>query len=329
MAVVFKAKQISLDRIVAIKVLPKTLSADKEYVERFYQEGQTAAKLNHAHIVQAFDVGLVHGYHYFVMEYVKGKTVYEYLAAGKIYTEAECLHIAIQMAEALEHAHGLGLIHRDVKPKNIMITSEGIAKLMDMGLARVVNDPQAIAAEAGRLFGTPYYISPEQVLGRSDVDFRCDIYSLGATMYHMLTGRVPFEGEDSKDVMIRHVKEKLAPPDRYNLELSFGICKLILKMMAKDPNRRHASMNELLGDLRSIEFLLEVENPREQKSPMPDLTQHMEKVIPPRPTPAPQAPKPAEATPQPKFKKTNNIPLLIALAVSLLLNVIMLILLFM
>ena len=125
--------------------------------------------------------------------------------------------------------------------------------------------------------------------------------------------------------LIRHVKEKLAPPDRYNLELSFGICKLVLKMMAKAPNRRHASMNELLGDLRSIEFLLEVENPREQKSPMPDLNQHMEKVIPSRPKPAITKSKP-ETTPQPKFKKTSNLPLLIGLGVSVLLNIILLIL---
>ena len=328
MAVVFKAKQISLNRIVAIKVLPKSLSADKEYVARFYQEGQAAAKLNHANIVQAFDVGEAHGYHYFVMEYVKGKTVYEELEAGKIYTEAECLHIAIQMAEALEHAHSVGLIHRDVKPKNIMITSEGVAKLMDMGLARVVNDPEAIAAEAGRLFGTPYYISPEQIMGKSNVDFRCDIYSLGATMYHMLTGRVPFDGEDSKAVMIKHVKQKLPPPDRYNLDLSFGICKLILKMMAKDPSRRHASTKELLDDMRSIEFLLEVENPREQDSPMPDLQQHMEKVIPPRPAVEQVTPptKPAESVEWPQFRRKPNWPLWIGLAVSVLLNIILLIL---
>ena len=262
MAVVFKAKQISLDRVVAIKVLPKKLSQDKEYVQRFYAEGQVAAKLNHPNIVAAIDVSESQGYHYFVMEFVEGKTVDDELKAGKVYDEPEALGIAIQMAQALIHAHNLGLMHRDVKPKNIMITRDGTAKLMDMGLARVTDDADAIAAEAGRLFGTPYYISPEQIIGRKSVDKRCDIYSLGATLYHMVTGRVPFEADDAKSVMIKHCKEKLVAPDRYNLDLSFGIVKVIQKMMSKKRSDRYQSAEELLEDLKSLDFMLEVEAPK-------------------------------------------------------------------
>lgn len=266
MAVVFKARQISLNRIVAIKVLPKSLSSDEEYVERFYQEGRAAAQLNHTNIVQAYDVGESHGYHYFVMEYVEGETVYDRIHAGQLYSEAEALNVIIQIGRALDHAHSLGLIHRDVKPKNIMITTDGVAKLMDMGLARVANDEDAIAAETGRLFGTPYYISPEQILGKSDVDFRCDMYGLGGTLYHMVTGKPPFEGKDSKDVMIKHVKEKLLSPDRHNLDLSFGLCKTIHKMLAKRPEDRYPSTEAMLEDLQSVDFLLEVEEGSERAS---------------------------------------------------------------
>ncbi|RPI61895.1 MAG: serine/threonine protein kinase, partial [Planctomycetaceae bacterium] len=195
MATVFKARQISLDRMVAIKVLPRKLSENPEYVERFYKEGKAAAKLNHANIVQAFDVGEAGGYHYFVMEYVEGHTLHDELAAGKVFEESEALRVIIQIARALEHAHRQGLIHRDVKPKNIMMTPEGVAKLADMGLARGVADAEAAQAEAGRAFGTPYYISPEQIRGEVHIDFRADIYSLGATLYNLVTGRVPFEAE--------------------------------------------------------------------------------------------------------------------------------------
>ena len=327
MAVVFKAKQLSLDRIVAIKVLPKKLSSDAEYVERFYAEGQAAAKLNHPNIVQAFDVGEAQGYHYFVMEYVEGKTVYDELTAGKIYSEHEALDIAIQITRALVHAHDQGLIHRDVKPKNIMLTEGGVAKLMDMGLARIADDSIAIAAEAGRLFGTPYYISPEQIIGKATVDFRCDIYALGATFFHMVTGRVPFEGETSKEVMLKHLKQQLVPPDRYNLELSFGICKLIEKMLAKHLKNRHATTNQLLEDLQSVDFLLEVQTPESISSPLGSLDQHIEKITPPPPpeTLGTQRPPDTQAPITAPLTKTQtssaNKLLIIALIVSLILNI--------
>ncbi|MFB3890401.1 MAG: serine/threonine protein kinase [Phycisphaerae bacterium] len=252
MATVFKARQLSLDRMVAIKVLPKKLGENAEYVERFYKEGKAAARLNHANIVQAFDVGEAQGYHYFVMEYVKGHTLYDELAAGKVFSESEALRIIIQIARALEHAHRQGLIHRDVKPKNIMITDEGVAKLADMGLARGVADAQAAQAEAGRAFGTPYYISPEQIRGEVHIDFRADIYSLGATLYHLVTGRVPFEGPTPAAVMHKHLKEPLVPPDHINTELSSGLGEVVEVMMAKDRNRRYASTSDLLVDLESI-----------------------------------------------------------------------------
>ncbi len=253
MAHVFKAKQLSLDRMVAVKVLPRQLSENTEYVERFYKEGKAAAKLNHPNIVQAFDVGEAGGFHYFVMEYVEGHTLHDELLAHKVFSEAEALGIIIQVARALEHAHRQGLIHRDVKPKNIMITKDGRVKLADMGLARVADDAQAAQKEAGRAFGTPYYISPEQIRGELDIDFRADIYSLGATLYHLVTGQVPFEGPSPQAVMMKHLKEPLIPPDHINTTLSAGLGEVVEVMMAKDRDHRYASTSDLLMDLEAIQ----------------------------------------------------------------------------
>jgi serine/threonine-protein kinase len=252
MAIVYKGRQLSLNRLVAIKVLPKRFTENREYVERFYKEGQAAAKLNHSNIVQAFDVGEAGGYHYFVMEYVEGKTLYDDLSAGKVFAEDEALDIIIQLARALLHAHSCGLIHRDVKPKNIMINSAGIVKLADMGLARETADIKAAKTEAGKAYGTPYYIAPEQIRGKIDIDGRADIYGLGATLYHMLTGRVPFMADDPSDVMRKHLREQLTPPDHINTSLSAGISEVIEVMMAKRKEDRYRNAEELLTDLDAV-----------------------------------------------------------------------------
>ena len=254
MATVFKARQISLDRVVAIKVLSRKLSENKDYVERFYKEGKAAGKLNHANIAQAFDVGEAGGYHYFVMEFVDGHSLFDELEQrnGKPFSESHAMRVIIQTAHALEHAHSQGLIHRDVKPKNIMITRSGDVKLVDLGLARPANDDATAKAEAGRAFGTPYYISPEQIRGEVDIDFRADIYSLGATLYHLVTGRVPFEGATPVAVMQKHLKETLVPPDHVNTKLSAGLGEVVETMMAKDRRRRYGSTGDLLIDLEAV-----------------------------------------------------------------------------
>ena len=252
MAVVYKAKQLSLNRMVAIKVLPKRFTENPEYVERFYKEGQAAGKLNHNNIVQAFDVGEAGGYHYFVMECVEGKTLYDDLSKGKVFAEDEALDIIIQVAHALAHAHACGLIHRDVKPKNIMINTEGVVKLADMGLARETTDIETARTEAGKAYGTPYYIAPEQIRGKIDIDRRADIYGLGATLYHIVTGRVPFMADDPSDVMRKHLKEQLIPPDHINTSLSAGISEVIEVMMAKRKEDRYNNVEELLTDLEAV-----------------------------------------------------------------------------
>jgi serine/threonine-protein kinase len=258
MATVYMAKQLSLDRIVAIKILPKRMNDNKEFVDRFYKEGKAAAKLSHPNMVQAIDVAATpDGFHYFVMEYLEGKSLYDIMAPppageGRSFSEAEALAITIQMADALAHAHERNLIHRDVKPKNIMLTPAGVAKLTDLGLARAADDKEAAEAEAGKAYGTPYYISPEQIRGDVDIDFRADIYSLGATMYHLVTGRPPFEGENPSAVMHKHLKQALVPPDHINTALSAGVGEIIEVAMAKNRDERYATTQDMLDDLRTV-----------------------------------------------------------------------------
>lgn len=259
MATVYKAKQLSLDREVAIKVLPDRMSENPEFVERFYKEGKAAARLSHNNIVQAIDVGSTpQGRHYFVMEYVEGKTLYDVMqpppvGEGRSFSEAEALDVMAQITEALVHAHERGLIHRDIKPKNILLTPQGVAKLTDLGLARAVDDKHAAESEAGKAYGTPYYISPEQIRGEVDIDFRADIYSMGATLYHLVTGRVPFDGETPSAVMHKHLKERLVPADHVNTALSAGIGEIVDVCMAKKREERYASTEDLLEDLRAVQ----------------------------------------------------------------------------
>jgi serine/threonine-protein kinase len=252
MATVWLGKQLSLDRDVAIKVLPRKFTTNPQFVERFYAEGRAAAQLNHPNIVQAFDVGKAGDYHYFVMEFVDGRTVHDDITKHRKYPERDAIDIALQVSEALQHAHERGLIHRDVKPKNVMITKEGVVKLADMGLARAISDKEAAEAEEGKAFGTPYYISPEQIRGEKKIGPPADIYSLGATLYHMVVGAVPFDGKNPSAVMHKHLKEALVAPDHVNMKLSAGISEVIEMMMAKDPGVRYQTCKDLIADLRAV-----------------------------------------------------------------------------
>jgi serine/threonine-protein kinase len=252
-AIVYKGRQVSVDRVVAVKVLLSKAARDPEARRRFVQEARSAAKLSHNNIVQAIDAGESEGYSYFIQEFIDGTTVYDLLKANnRPLPEKRALEIIIQIAEALAHAHSRGFIHRDVKPKNIMLTKEGVAKLADMGLARHSSDAAGALEEAGKAFGTPYYIAPEQVMGDPNIDFRADIYSLGATFYEMLTGRPPYTAPTPQQVMQKHVTGTLVPPDHINTKLSSGISEIIEVMMSKRAKDRYKSTTDLLVDLRSV-----------------------------------------------------------------------------
>ena len=257
---VYKAKQISMNREVAIKLLHGRLARNPDYLQRFVKEAHVAARCSHNNIVQAIDVGSAGGHHYFVMELIKGQTIADMLQGPKkIFGEKEATEIILQIAQALDHAARRGLVHRDIKPSNIMLTSEGVAKLADLGLAREATDQEAIERERGLTIGTPYYIAPEQIRGKDDVDTRADIYSLGATFYHMVTGQPPFQGANVHEVLEKHMREALVPPDHLNPKLSSGVGEVIEIMMAKNPKARYQKPEDLIIDL---ECLLNHEPPK-------------------------------------------------------------------
>jgi eukaryotic-like serine/threonine-protein kinase len=255
MGLVFKARQTSVDRIVAVKVLLDTLAQNKEFIKRFQREAKIAARLQHNNIVNAIDAGEVEGHHYFVMEYVEGATIKDEIDKGKVFDEKVALKIVLAVADAMKHAHERGLIHRDIKPENVILTKDGQVKLADLGLARLTADEKWAMSEAGMAIGTPYYISPEQVRGQVDVDIRGDIYSLGATLYHMVTGKVPYPGETPQEVMRKHVDKNalLIPPDHVNTRLSSGLGVVVETMMAKNRDNRYRNPDDLILDLKCLQ----------------------------------------------------------------------------
>jgi serine/threonine-protein kinase len=251
MGTVYKARQLNLDRIVALKVLAPFLSENSAYVRRFVKEARLAGKLNHPNIVQGFDAGEVDGTHYFAMEFVDGPTVLTLLERGGAMDQDRALRITIQVARALDHASRQGLIHRDVKPDNIMIAPGGLAKLCDLGLAKDVSRGSG-STERGTTLGTPNYISPEQARGSAEVDIRSDLYSLGATLYHMVTGRRPFEGPNPSVIMVKHINEPAVPPRDLVPDLDVELQRIVQRCLAKSPQDRYQTPAELLVDLENL-----------------------------------------------------------------------------
>lgn len=240
MATVYKAKQLSLDRVVAMKVLNPLLSSNPDMVERFEREARAVARLNHPNVISGIDRGISGDIHYFVMEFASGTTVGKLLDRGGAIDESRVAAIATQIARALEHAHEAGLVHRDVKPDNILLTKDGIAKLCDLGLAK--DRP-----EEGKSLGTPNYISPEQAKGL-DVDIRSDLYSFGVTLYHMLAGSPPFSG-NAKVVMVKHLSEQPQSLREIDSDITPEMERIVMKLMAKDPADRFQSPKHLIGEL--------------------------------------------------------------------------------
>ncbi|MCO5170826.1 MAG: protein kinase [Planctomycetes bacterium] len=250
MGMVYKARQKSLDRIVALKVLPARAAKETAFIKRFISEARTVARLNHENIIAGIDVGEHDGTYYFAMEHVEGESVAQLIERQGALEERFALQVVAQMARALAHAHKHNLVHRDVKPQNILVTKSGLAKLCDLGLAKMQNeaskDPQGVPV------GTPHYLSPEQARGEADVDIRSDIYSLGASLYHMLTGSTPFEGQSPMVLMTKHLTEEPSSPRRTNPNVSKGASDLVLRMMAKDKEDRHQTPGELLEDVERV-----------------------------------------------------------------------------
>ncbi len=252
MGIVYRALQVSMNRIVAVKILHAKLAANTDLLEGLTREAHLAAKLSHNNIVQAIDVGSAGSLHYLVMEFIEGKTLKRDMDAGKVFEEKEAVEIILQIAQALQHAHRRGLVHRDVKPANIVLTTEGIAKLADLGMARQTSDQMLIRKERGLAIGTPYYMSPEQIRGRPDIDGRADLYALGATLYHMVTGQAPFPDREIEGVLRAHLERELTPPDHLNPQLSSGLGEVVEIMLAKERGQRYRNADDLIIDLECL-----------------------------------------------------------------------------
>lgn len=250
MGAVFKARQISLDRVVALKILIPKLAADKSFTERFVREAQAVAKLSHPNIIVGIDVGQHGKYFYFAMEYVEGRTALEILREEQRFEEQDALKIAQQIGRALDHAHKNNLVHRDIKPDNIMVTLKGDAKLCDLGLAKRLDIGDNL--QPGTAVGTPHYIAPEQARGRDDVDIRADIYALGASLYHMTTGRTMFHGETAAAIMTQHLSNEAPNAKKVRSDLSEQFCRMIERMVAKNPEDRYQTPQELLEDIERL-----------------------------------------------------------------------------
>ncbi|MBI5367859.1 MAG: protein kinase, partial [Planctomycetes bacterium] len=244
MGVVYRAVQVAMDRSVAVKVLAGKYAQSQTFVQRFLKEARASARLSHPNIIQGIDVREAKGKYCFIMEYVDGPRVGDLLRRGGAMDPARALNIVIQVARALEHAHKHGMVHRDVKPDNIMLTKDGQAKLCDLGMVLLAEE------EGGQIGGgTPNYLSPEQARGDGTVDHRADIYCLGTTFYHMLVGAVPFSGATRVDIMRKQVSEPPVPPSKRNPTVTPGMSAVVMRMIEKHPDNRYQAIPELIKDL--------------------------------------------------------------------------------
>lgn len=252
MGAVYLAKKEGQDALFALKVLPERFSSDESRVKRFEREAKVLITLSHPNLVKGYEHGKANNRWYYAMEFVKGKVLIHFIREKKRLTEREAVEIALQVALALKEIHKHGLVHRDIKPENIIIDESGTAKVMDLGLVKSSTTEMTALTQSGYAMGTLHYMSPEQLKGRKQVDIRCDIYALGATLYHMVTGRQPFEGKTMMEVMNRQLRSELEDPRAIHPELSEGLCAVIERMMALDPADRYQNPDALVRDLSGL-----------------------------------------------------------------------------
>lgn len=252
MGVVLLARRSEDGKPVALKVLPERYCRQEELIRRFEREAKIALQLSHPNIVQAYEFGEIEGRWFYAMEYVRGRTVADILQSEGRLEEKRAVDIAIAIAEALGEISRRGLVHRDIKPSNIILTEEGGVKLADLGLARPIGSGVHRVTAAGKVMGTPHYMAPEQILGGRDLDVRTDIYSLGATLYHMVTGERPFSAKSSLEAMQRQLFDPDPSPQTVWPDLSEGVSRVITRMMARSPLDRYLSVHDLVIDLRRV-----------------------------------------------------------------------------
>ncbi len=253
MGVVYCGRQLSLDRLVAIKVLPSEFCTDHGYVNRFLLEARAAAHLNHPNIIQIFDAGVANDIYFFVMEYMDGSNLGQLVRERGCLDEREALYIIQEAAKGLAFAHSKGIIHRDVKPENIMITNQGAIKICDLGLAKWKSTKDALTLTAdGASMGTPYYVSPEQIRGAKDIDARADIYSMGIPLDHLFRGKPAFSGDTAAEVMAQHLSDEIPPLRHSNPRITQSTLELLTAMTAKDRDDRLQHMTEAVDAITRI-----------------------------------------------------------------------------
>ncbi len=291
MATVYKAYHAAMDRHVALKMLPRQFAKDETYLGRFHQEARTIANLEHPHILPVYDFGEDDGYTYLVMRLLEAGTLKERMGAGPL-SISELDHLFGQVTSALDYAHSRSVIHRDVKPSNVLIDPHGNAFLTDFGVAKLLQSTSQFTASGGML-GTPAYMAPEQGKG-SPSDARSDLYALGVMLYEMCTGRIPFDAETPLAIVLKHINDPLPLPRNLNESIPEEVQDVILKAMAKEPDERYQTANEMLGgwrravgDLAKIDkpFGPELVPPRDvtQAAIAPETVDKPEVVLPPRP----------------------------------------------
>jgi len=251
MGTVYLARQVSLDRPVALKTLSKELAKNPDAVERFLREARSMAKLSHSNIVQVYAADSVQGFHFAALEYIDGQSMQDWMDAEKRISVGDALHIVWICADALRHAHEQNMVHRDIKPDNILLTKTGIVKVSDFGLAKALDDDLSVT-QSGTGLGTPLYMSPEQARNAKHVDSRSDIYSLGCTLYYFLTGELPFTGESALEVVKAKEQGKFVSARRRNPDIPDRLDLMIDKMIAKNPAHRYDGCRSLIRDIEKL-----------------------------------------------------------------------------
>lgn len=298
MALVYRAHDLVLNRPVAVKVLRPQFAADEDFLRRFRREAQAAASLSHPNIVGVYDVGSDGETHYMVMEFIDGTTLKERIQQGKPLPLGEALDIAYQICEALEHAHQNRIIHRDIKPHNIMLTRNGRVKVTDFGIARAVTS--TTLTHTGAIMGSVHYVSPEQAKGGL-TGAKSDLYSVGVVLYEMLTGTLPFHGETAVTIALKHVDERVIPPRSVNLTIPLDVERLVMRALEKDAMERYASATDMMADIGRCLARLRAGGPDPAAPATPPsslLPRRVDKTL-SRPTSARARPRPAPPAPRP------------------------------
>ena len=253
MGAVYLAVDTKRNKRVALKILPKKYNTDSQFIKRFEREARAAGELTHPNIVRAFDAGEAKGYHFYVMEYCEGETLDQMIKRYGLLPVEQATEVTLHAARGLQYAHAHGVVHRDVKPANIILASDGTAKILDLGLSKKIDESQlSFQTLSGAVLGTPQYMSPEQASAERDLDGRSDVYSLGATYYHLLTGEPPFGGGTLYEILSKQVNAKIPNPQDLAEGIPDGVVHVIRKMMAKNPKRRYPSCAELVVDLEEV-----------------------------------------------------------------------------